>query len=240
MTVAAFFDVDGTLLKSNIVHHYYYLATQQVSLLQRGLTAARLLSLIPYYLLLDRVSRDEFNRLFYQNYRDFSVSQSYHLGRLYFQEKLKHDLFPAAIHQIIQHQQQGMKIALVTGSIDCIMLPIAEFLNADELLTTRMEVVGDRYTGEILGDPVAQMEKVRLIQVFAAEQGIDLARSYAYGDSIGDLPMLKLVGHPVAINPSTPLKQVATRLGWNVKYWQSQVSHTDKFISPTLTNHSHL
>jgi alcohol-forming fatty acyl-CoA reductase len=220
MTRAAFFDVDGTLLKSNIVHHYLYLATQDRSIGQRWHVTARLASLAPYYLLLDRISRDQFNQLFYQNYRDFLVSDCREWGQRYFQAKMRSTIFPGGMEQIAQHQRQGLQIVLVTGSVDFVMTPLAEFLGADRLITTQLQVNGDRYTGELEGLPVANQEKARLMNAFADEHGIDLANSYAYGDSIADLPMLNAVGQAIAVNPDAALRQVALQAGWTIKQWQ--------------------
>jgi alcohol-forming fatty acyl-CoA reductase len=233
MTRAAFFDVDGTLLKSNIVHHYQYLANQDQPRWKQIHTTARLLSLIPYYLLLDRVSRDEFNYFFYQNYRDFPVTAGEQLGRRYFQAKLRSTLFPGAIEQIRLHQRQGLQIVLVTGSVDLIMKPLAEFLGADRLITTQLQVNGDRYTGELSGLPVAGQEKARLLNALAQAQGIDLVNSYAYGDSIADLPMLNAVGRAIVVNPDSALRQVALSQGWTIQQWQVAPTPHSNSLAPS-------
>ncbi len=215
---AAFFDVDGTLLKSTIVHHYCYLAQQNQPVWRRGLILANLLSAVPFYLWLDRVSRDAFNHLFYFNYAGLTVEDCRSLGQRYFQQKLRPKLFPAALEQIAFHQSQGHRIVLVTGSVDCIIAPLAEFLAADSL-TTQLQVQDGYYTGVLQGKPVADQEKARLICRYAETHQLDLAQSYAYGDSMADLPMLQTVGHPVAVNPSSSLGKIAVQMGWPIKTW---------------------
>lgn len=215
---AAFFDVDGTLLKSTIVHHYFYLAQQDQPAWKRGLLTARLLSWVPFYLWLDRVSRDAFNHVFYFNYAGLAVEDCRSQGQRYFQQKLRPCLFPAALAQIADYQSQGTRIVLVTGSVDCVIAPLAEFLGADSL-TAQLEVEQGRYTGALRGEPVADQEKARLIRRYAEAHQIDLAQSYAYGDSMADLPMLQAVGHPVAVNPSSRLQQVALQAGWPIQTW---------------------
>jgi alcohol-forming fatty acyl-CoA reductase len=229
---AAFFDVDGTLCKSNIVHHYFYLARQDQSSWQQLQTTMRLLSLIPAYLWLDGVSRDAFNHVFYANYGGLAVEQCRKLGQRYFQQKLRANLFPAALAQIAQHQRQGRQIVLVTGSIDCIIAPLADFLKADAGLTTQLETVGEHYTGYLQGPPVADQEKARLIQKYATQTGIDLTQSYAYGDSIADLPMLQAIGHPVAVNPDKALRQLATQARWPIYDWTQFDSAQPVLTSP--------
>jgi alcohol-forming fatty acyl-CoA reductase len=215
---AAFFDVDGTLLKSTIVHHYFYLAQQDQPTWKRGLLLARLLSWVPFYLWLDRVSRDAFNHVFYFNYAGLAVEDCRSLGQRYFQQKLRPGLFPAALAQIAFHQSQGHRIVLVTGSVDCVIAPLAEFLGADSL-TAELEVQNGCYTGALRGEPLADQEKARLIRRYAATHQLDLAQSFAYGDSMADLPMLQTVGHPVAVNPSSRLQKVAAQAGWPIKTW---------------------
>lgn len=223
---AAFFDVDGTLLKSTIVHHYFYLAQQDQPVWRRGLLTARLLSWVPFYLWLDRVSRDAFNHLFYFNYAGLEAEDCQSRGQRYFQQKLRSRLFPAALEQIAYHQSQGTRIVLVTGSVDCVIEPLAEFLGADRL-TAQLEVEQGRYTGVLRGEPVADQEKARLIRRYAATHQIDLAQSYAYGDSMADLPMLQTVGHPVAVNPSKRLRKLATEMIWPVRKWTQSAINTE-------------
>jgi phosphoserine phosphatase len=93
---------------------------------------------------------------------------------------------------------------------------LASVLAMDGAVGTRWEVVDGQYTGRLAG-PFAYGEgKAAAVREFAAEQGIDLAASYAYSDSASDLPMLEAVGHPVAVNPDAPLEEVARRDGWEI------------------------
>lgn len=96
---------------------------------------------------------------------------------------------------------------------------VSDFAEAMEMtggLGTVADVVDGTYTGE-LAQPFCYGEgKAHAIEKIAAERGYDLALSYAYTDSIGDLPMLERVGHPVAVNPDRPLETVAYQRGWPV------------------------
>jgi alcohol-forming fatty acyl-CoA reductase len=215
---AAFFDVDGTLLKSNVVDFYRYCIAHQPSIWRRSHSIARLLFFVPYYLLLDRVNRDQFNELFYQNYAGLTLEQCQRLGQQYFQEQIQPKLYPKALAQIREHQHRGDRIVLVTGSPDFVIAPLATFLKA-EMLTVQLAVQRGYLTGEIVGLPVAGQEKSRLMQQFAEQYHIDLSHSFAYGDSIADLPMLQAVGYPVAVNPDKSLKQVCQQLGGNIASW---------------------
>src|SRR5439155_26338517 len=87
-------------------------------------------------------------------------------------------------------------------------------LGLDGVVGTRAEVVDGRYTGELDGEMCHGPEKARRVAQLAGENDIDLDRSYAYSDSVNDLPLLELVGFPVAMNPDRALRQIARQRGW--------------------------
>jgi phosphoserine phosphatase len=98
---------------------------------------------------------------------------------------------------------------------DYISLLAAE-LAIDGVIGTKAECVDGRYTGELEGPMVHGPEKAARVQALAEESDIDLVRSFAYSDSINDLPLLELVGNPVAMNPDRRLALVARRRGYHV------------------------
>jgi fatty acyl-CoA reductase len=84
------------------------------------------------------------------------------------------------------------------------------------------------YTGELSGAPVAGEARARMLASFARKRGVDLSRSYAYADSISDLPMLEAVGNPVAVNPDRRLEAAAKDRGWQLRRWSKNGSSPDK------------
>jgi HAD superfamily hydrolase (TIGR01490 family) len=212
---AAFFDIDGTLVKLNIIDYYLYLATREVSIWQKWSITLKLICQAPYYLVLDRLSRKHFNQFFYRNYKKISVAHCQKWSEKQFQEIIQPKLFPAALDCINYHKQQGRKIILVTGSLDFVVAPLAEFLGA-KALTASLKTENEHFTGQLLGYPMAGKEKARRVRLFALEQGIDLKQSYAYGDSADDIPMLRTVGKAIAVNPDTTLHQEAVKKGWHI------------------------
>lgn len=224
-STAAFFDVDGTLINANAVNYYLDLATHGVSPLRQGWMTARLAAKIPYYLLLDRIDRDRFNHAFYQNYRGFYLDDCQQWSQRYFHQVLESKLFPAALACIAQHRAAERQIILVTGSLDFIVAPLAEFLGATAL-STRLEIQAGQFTGRLVPPSLAGAGKVRCMQDLAHTQGIDLAQSYAYGDSKADLAMLQAVGNPVAINPDARLNRVALDRGWPIESWNLKTYRT--------------
>ena len=217
--IAAFFDVDGTLFKANAVNHYLDLTTQNISQLGYRWEIFKIAVKAPYYLFLDRISRQQFNKVFYLNYRNWSVKQLQDRSQVYFKEKLITRLFPAAINCINQHKKQGNLLILVTGSLDFIVDPLAEFLKADAIVATSLHTQDGLCTGEIAGTSPIGEEKAKSIRNLSIKLGIDLSNSYAYGDSFSDLSMLYAVGNPVAVNPDLTLRRIANQESWTISCW---------------------
>src|SRR3712207_538814 len=93
---------------------------------------------------------------------------------------------------------------------------MAHVLVFDGGIGARSEIADGRYTGRPDGPFTYREGKAEAIRRMAAEQGIDLSESYAYSDSESDLPMLRLVGNPVAVNPDAELTRVARAEGWRI------------------------
>ena len=174
---------------------------------------------VVYYFFLDKVSRTRFNRVFYRNYRGLDAENVKQLAGEQFETYVRSKLFPAALDHIREHQDRGDLVVLVTGSLDFIIQPLADYLQADAVLTVQLEEARGKFTGELTTLPLSEAEKVRAIQTFVEQHNVDLAASYAYGDSRADLPMLECVGNPIAVNPSKGLRQVAIESGWEISEW---------------------
>ena len=125
---------------------------------------------------------------------------------------------PRARAAIAAHRRRGDLIVMLTGSTQYAAEVVSHGLGIEHTLCSRIEVVDGRFTGRL-----AQMcfgeHKVVLAERFAAEHGIDLARSWFYSDSFNDLPMLSRVGTAVAINPDARLHAHARIRGWRVDNW---------------------
>ena len=220
--VAAFFDVDGTLVNSTIVHYYVKFRLQLLHPLIRPFWLVGFLLKTPYFLLLDGLSRTKFNQVFYRNYRGMEVEQLKNLALDSFDALLGSKIFPAAADQIREHEAKGDLVVLVTGSLDFIMAPLADHLGADHMLSMSLREQNGKFTGELMSPPLGEEEKARVVKAFAHEHGIELAASFAYGDSRADLPMLRCVGSPVVVNPGKALRQTATESGWKICEWSSK------------------
>ena len=132
-------------------------------------------------------------------------------------------VFDEAVSLIEEHRLAGRDVIIVSASGSEVVEPIGELLGADGVVATRMEIVDGRYTGKI--DYYAfGINKAAAMRELADQHGYDLARSYAYSDSITDLPMLEVVGHPYAVNPDKELRRQATGRGWPVLVFTKSVT----------------
>ena len=132
-------------------------------------------------------------------------------------------VYDEAVSLIEQHHLAGRDVIIVSASGSEVVEPIGELLGADGVVATRMRVEDGRYTGEI--DYYAYGEnKAEALRRLAEENAYDLERSYAYSDSITDVHMLEVVGHPYAVNPDRELRRLATSRGWPVLVFSKPVA----------------
>ena len=188
----------------------------------RPLWLAGFLTKIPYYWGLDKLSRAHFNRAFYKNYAGWKPSRARHLGQESFAGFTLDRIFPDALQQLRDHKAAGHRIVLLSGALDFLLEPMKDL--ADDVLCSTLAQENGAYTGELTGAPVAGDARARMLASFARRRSLDLSRSYAYADSISDLPMLEAVGNPVAVNPDRRLGTAAKARGWKVEHWDKNGS----------------
>ncbi|WP_088284536.1 HAD family phosphatase [Kineosporia sp. A_224] len=116
---------------------------------------------------------------------------------------------------IAEHKAAGRDVVIVSSSGAEVVEPIGAMIGADRVVATRMVVEDGRYTGEIEFYAYGE-NKALEVRRLAEEEGYDLSQSYAYSDSVTDVPMLAAVGHPTAVNPDRGLRREAVARGWPV------------------------
>lgn len=124
-------------------------------------------------------------------------------------------VYAEAVELIEDHHALGHDVVVVSASGAELVEPIAEMLGADHVLATRMEVVDDHFTGEIDFYNYGENKAVG-IRELAERQGYDLAGSFAYSDSVTDVPMLEVVRHAFVVNPDRTLRRRAVESGWGI------------------------
>jgi HAD superfamily hydrolase (TIGR01490 family) len=130
-------------------------------------------------------------------------------------ELIAPQVFVEAAELIAEHKLAGRDVVIVSASGKEVVEPIATMLGADHCLATRMEVSEGRYTGSVAFFNYGPA-KVEAIMELAQREGYDLETSFAYSDSITDIPMLEAVGHAAVVNPSRALRDQAEVRGWDV------------------------
>jgi HAD superfamily hydrolase (TIGR01490 family) len=140
-------------------------------------------------------------------------------------------VYEEAVDLIEEHQAAGRDVVIVSASGTEVVEPIAEMLGADRVVATRMEVTDGRYTGGIEYYAYAE-EKARAIRELADTMGYDLENSYAYSDSVTDVPMLEVVGHAYAVNPDKELRKAAAARGWPVLVFTKPVALRSRVTFP--------
>ncbi len=132
-------------------------------------------------------------------------------------------VFDEALQQIRHHQALGHRVFIISASPAEIVEPLAEYLGVDDAIASRACIdANGRYTGEVEFYSYGPF-KAEAMREVAERDGIDLQASYAYSDSITDLPMLEAVGHPTAVNPDRELARVSAERDWDVRWFDQPV-----------------
>ena len=216
MNKAAFYDLDGTLLSSNLVRMHAYYARNDRSLVKSVYQLTKVLLSVPLLFGLDLYSRSLFNVFSFRAYRGMHRDRLIGLADDLFEVTLKPSIFPQASALIDTTRDLGYRNVLVTGTLDFQVRPIALHFGFDEVICNRLEFKNHVATGRVLQPLIAENQKARSIQEYASEEGIDLSQSCAFSDSSADVPMLSAVGYPVATNPTRRLRRIALEKNWPI------------------------
>jgi len=116
------------------------------------------------------------------------------------------------------HQEEGHTVILISSGFHPFLRGVGSLLGINHTIGTALEVIGDCYTGRLAGPLCQGDNRVRLLCHFIEESGFDvnLSSSYAYGDRVQDIPVLEMVGHPVAVYPDKELLTYANERSWTV------------------------
>jgi alcohol-forming fatty acyl-CoA reductase len=219
--VAAVFDLEGTLLASNVVEAYLWTRLLGRPRSAWGGELAAILGSMPRYLALQHRGRAEFLRDFAQRYRGVNEAELRRLVDEQLGDLLLERAWPQALRRVRKHRAAGHQTVLVTGAIEAFVEPFEPLF--DEVSATRLEVVDGRITGFLLSPPLVGEARASWLRQWAQDNGIDLTRSYGYADHYSDRAFLEAVGNPVAVNPDARLYRYARRSYWPVELWCDHV-----------------
>ena len=213
----AAFDLENTLIASNVVESYAWLATRHLPDDDRARFTARMLKEAPSLLKLDRRDRGDFLRHFYRRYEGAVAARLEDDAWELFSDLLLMKSFPAGIRRVREHRRLGHRTVLITGALDFVIAPLRPLF--DDVVCASLGRDDGRLTGELEAAPPTGEARALVMAEYANAEGLSLAESVAYADSASDLPMLEAVGHPVAVNPETKLAAIARKRGWHVEHW---------------------
>ncbi|HEV7644943.1 MAG TPA: HAD family phosphatase [Pyrinomonadaceae bacterium] len=213
---AAFYDLEGTLINTNLVHTLGFYATRQQGVWNTVKKSAKTLAKIPVFALTDIYSRNVFNEVFFRSYAGESQDRLRFFAEELYEEILKPGVFPGTFDLIEKSKKIGQRQVIVTGALDFSVKPLMDYLGIHDYVANRLEFVNGYATGRLLPPVMASATKAKWIREYAERENINLSESFAYSDSISDLPMLSIVGHPVATNPDFRLKEVAMQHDWPI------------------------
>ena len=219
---AAFFDLDKTIISRSsslaLSRPMYRAGMVTKGQLVRSAYAQLVYALVGA----DEKKMDRLKEGMLQLTKGWDRAEVEHLVQEVLIEVIDAFVYQEALDLIALHREEGRAIYVVSSSPEEIVRPLARHFGVADVLATRAKIVDGRYTGELefycygeaKGDAIREVAQAR---------GIDLEASYAYSDSATDLPMLRVVGHPVAVNPDRELRKEAEALGWDIRDFRRPV-----------------
>lgn len=213
---ASYFDVDGTLVSTNLVHPTLFYLLNQTTPLHSAMKLGKALAKAPWMALAELQDRRLFNEMLFSAYDGVSQDRLLSLAQEAFDTVIKPRIYPAAKDFVKASLDRGHDVVLVSGALDFLMHILADHLGATDVIANRLEIKDRFATGKLLRPVVAGPEKARIVRDHARAKGHDLDECFAYSDSYSDVPMLSIVGYPAAINPDRKLSLLAQAYHWPI------------------------
>lgn len=213
------FDVDHTLTRNSTGMIYARAG------LRSGMVTHRQLATLPFYYLRYRLGRLSLGAVTREikPLQGYSRDQLHTLAQRAWEEEGRTNMYRPALAYIEACRSAGALIVLATSTFDVILNPMREPLGVDHVVSSILEFDGqDRSTGWLTGGPCYAEAKAERVLDLLSQLAIDPASCAFYSDSYHDLPALKAVGMPVAVNPDIFLRRVARREGWPILWWNRE------------------
>jgi len=217
MTTAAFFDLDNTVIRGSSLFHFARRLTGNGVLSRRDLVRFAMREFRYVWSKTESKSTTCFvsNRAL-TLIAGFSALEMENICKRIVPEFLNQVLIPETVERMRRHQEAGVETWLVTASPIEMAAPIAKSLGMSGVIATIPEIRDGIYTGFLTGAIMRGPMKAEAIRRLALERGIDLEASFAYSDSINDLPLLSMMGRPAVVNANMELQRIAKKNGWEL------------------------
>ncbi len=213
---ASYFDVDGTLVRSNLVHTAVYYMANDRNPLFSARNLATLALRAPRLLAAELRDRRRFNEMLFEAFKGMSEDRLLTLADETFSWAMKKHVYAGAKDLVKRCRDNGHEVVLVSGALDFLLERLADHLGADSWVGNHLEIKDGYATGKIERPVVAGPAKSRLICEHARANGHDLADCGGYSDSYSDVPMLSVIGRPAAVNPDAKLRRLARAYQWPI------------------------
>ncbi|GAB3704780.1 HAD-IB family hydrolase [Mariniluteicoccus flavus] len=222
--VVAVFDLHGTVMGANVIETYLWARLGEASVRSRASEVVSLASALPDLYRTERADRGSFLRASYRRYAGMHLADLEKAIDEKLGAKLTARLVPDAVRRIEEHRDAGHRTILMTGAIRPFTRPLAHLF--DEVVAADLATdANGRCNGFLTGPPMVGEWRSSWLRHWADRRGVDLAQSYAYADSLADLPLLSAVGHPVAVNADLDLMRAATARKWAAVEWPRANGH---------------
>jgi HAD superfamily hydrolase (TIGR01490 family) len=215
--VVAVFDMEGTIITSNVVESYVWTRMADLEPDDWPKELASVFGKIPGYLQIDRRDRGDFLRTFFRRYEGASVEGIDRLVEHHVGEFMLQKASAASIRRVRAHRAAGHRTILITAAAEPFVRPLSPLF--DVVIGAELEQRDGRYTGFMSAPPLVGEARAAWLKRYALLEGVDLKHSYAYADSYSDLPLLRTVGNPVAVSPDSALYRHARRRRWPIEEW---------------------
>ncbi|MFV0407421.1 MAG: HAD-IB family phosphatase [Propioniciclava sp.] len=215
--VVAVFDLEGTLLRSSLVSQYLSVQSRLRPVSWWTRDVLDLARNAPMYLQAERRDRGEFVRAFSRQWTGTDIAELERIVRGEWGARLLASVRPGALARLAEHRAAGHRTVLVTGSLEIFTRPLAGLF--DDVVASHMEISEGTLSGYLATPPLVDEARAQWLTGYAARNGLDLSRSYGYGDSVSDASWLLLLGHPVTVNPDLPLYRLASKQYWPIEDW---------------------
>ncbi|MGP5089809.1 HAD-IB family hydrolase [Brachybacterium tyrofermentans] len=214
----AVFDLDGTVLATNIVQQYFSVVRATRPRRSWPAEIGGLLAAVPGYLRAEKRDRSELIRTVNRRYKGYRSDELRSLMQGEAGRRIRASIRPEALETIERHRAAGHRTVLVSGALDVLVEPLAGLF--DEVVATHMdEDASGVMTGYLATPPLVDEARANWLRKYADLHGADLTSSYGYGDSHADASWLELVGSPTAVSPDLGLYGVAKKKRWQILEW---------------------
>jgi len=213
---AAFFRIEGTLVRPPALAAAAYLAANASGIGERVARLGNVALAMPLAFAGELQAGSTATRMTWMGTRGMSEDRLRVLSDEYYEKYLRDEVLEVGENLLKKAKKAGQRIVFISDGIDWVVEPLSRQLGADDLICNRLEVRKDKATGRLEDPVIGGNVSGQWARSFAAENGIDLDKSWAYGASAADSLLLSAIGKPCAVNPDRQLRRIAKDHDWPV------------------------